>query len=172
MRDDAGMVDVTLFPLWEEDEERAPEIKSGDGGDAELRGLLNDMTREMRAQFDCFRALREAAGEALAAPEDEAAAKGARADAKAASDAMSLIIRTLEKIDALQRQLAHDRQAAAEREADGEDVEAARRHFLGLIDARAEEEAQRRFERFREEWLNGKAAHAGETPAAPRSPPL
>ena len=169
MRDDAEMA---LFALWEEDADRAPEIKSGDGGDEELCHLLSDMTREMRAQFDCFRALREGAGEALASPGDDAAAKGARADAKAASDAMSLIIRTLEKIDALQRQLAHDRQTAAEREAGGEDVEAARRHFLGLIDARAAEEAQRRFERFREEWLNDKAAHAGETSAAPRSPPL
>ena len=171
MRDDAGTIDVALFSPWDEDDERAPEIKSEGYGDEELRRLLDDMTREMRAQFDCFRALREAAGEALAFPGDEAAAKGARADAKAASDAMSLIIRTLEKIDALQRQLAHDRQTAAEREAGGEDVAAARRHFLGLIDARAEEEAQRRFERFREEWLNDGAAHAGEPPAAPRSPP-
>src|ERR1700742_3343382 len=63
------------------------ERKSADVKPEELRLLLNDMTREMREQFDHFRKLRSAA-EALCGPEaEEAAAKLARADIKAATDA-------------------------------------------------------------------------------------
>lgn len=132
------------------------EVKSREAGEGDLRSLLGDMTREMRAQFDYFRALRESAEKALADPADEAAAKTSRADAKAASDAMSLIVRTLEKIDSLQRQLAHDRQVEAERQADALDPAAARAHFLALIDARAGEEATLRFENFKRDWLNAR----------------
>ncbi|OJU72347.1 MAG: hypothetical protein BGO05_18195 [Rhizobiales bacterium 63-7] len=81
---------------------------------------------------------------------------------------MSLIVRTLEKIDSLQRQFAHDRQMEAERQADALDPAAARAHFLALIDARAEEEASIRFERFKHDWLN---AHTPTTAAEPQPPP-
>jgi hypothetical protein len=107
--------DPALFGTWQEravyggqvpmadaalaDEVRAVlEVKSADAlGSAsdELRRLLNDMTIEMREQFSTFRQMREGAVKALA-DGDDAAQKLARADVKAATDAMSLIVRTLE----------------------------------------------------------------------------
>lgn len=122
------------------------EIKAADGAHAdELRRLLNDMTVEMRNQFDYFRGLR-AAADAVPDAADDAAQKLARADVKAATDAMSLIVRTLEKVDALQRQLARDREQESERHADTEGLDAARQHFLRAIEERAQERARSLFE--------------------------
>lgn len=116
------------------------ELKSADRAASadELRLLLNEMTREMRAQFIAFRDLRSAA-DVLAAGGDEAAHKQARADLKAATDAMSLIVRTLEKVDSLQRQLARDRAEEAEKRAEDTGFEEALRHVQELIEARATE---------------------------------
>jgi hypothetical protein len=136
--DNLDRIDPGLFGLWPERRvygdglskagvTDAPEVKSGEGGD-DLRRLLNDMTREMRAQFDYFRRLRG---------ESDADGAASRADAKAAVDAMSLIVRTLEKIDALQRQLARDREEEADRHADPAELERARDALLALIDERA-----------------------------------
>ena len=122
------------------------EVKSREDGGEDLRLLLNDMTREMRAQFDYFRTLRESAEKALADPADEAAAKASRADAKAASDAMSLIVRTLEKIDALLRQLERDRLDAEERLIEARDPEVLRGEVEALIAARVEAELASRLE--------------------------
>ncbi|WP_205908856.1 hypothetical protein [Metarhizobium album] len=133
------------------------EVKSREDGGEDLRLLLNDMTREMRAQFDYFRQLRGAAERLTDGEADEAAAKAARADVKAATDAMSLIVRTLEKVDALQRQLAHDRAMEAERHVDTAGLADARTYFLSLIDSRAAEEAGRRFEQFKRDWLAARA---------------
>jgi hypothetical protein len=110
------------------------ETKSGDP-QAVLRSLLNDMTGEMRAQFDLFKALRTAA-EAVSQGDDEAAAKLARADIKASVDAMSLIIRTLEKIDGLQRQIVRDRELESERHADESGYAAAKARLLVVIEQR------------------------------------
>jgi hypothetical protein len=52
---------------------------------------------------------------------------------------MSLIVRTLEKIDSLQRTIAHDRQIAAESEIDEDDYEALCRQFEERIETRAQE---------------------------------
>lgn len=116
------------------------ELKSADqaAGAEELRLLLSEMTREMREQFAAFRSLR-AAAEAQAQSGDETAQKLARADLKAATDAMSLIVRTLEKIDSLQRQLARDRAEEAERQADEGGFEEALKDVERLIEARARE---------------------------------
>jgi hypothetical protein len=114
----------------------------------ELRRLLNEMTVEMRGQFDAFRKMRIAA-EGLLAGGDEAAAKLARADIKAATDAMSLIVRTLEKVDSLQRQLARDREDEAERAAEASGYGEAKQRLLKLIDDKAQAEAERRYE----EWV-------------------
>lgn len=119
------------------------ETKSAEGvrsDGEELRRLLNEMTVEMRAQFSTFRKLR-ATAEALLDGGDEAAQKLARADVKAATDAMSLIVRTLEKVDALQRQLARDREAEAERQAEEGGYEEAKARFMKLIEERANEKA-------------------------------
>lgn len=115
----------------------------------EYRLLLNELTREMREQFALFRALREKA-EAAIEDGDEAAGKLARADAKAATDAMSLIVRTLEKVDSLQRQLARDRAEAEEREAEDADHDAIAREFDRVIEARATEIAEQRLRDWRE----------------------
>jgi len=144
------------------------EIKSAEGAPAEaLRGMLNDMTAEMRRQFDFFVALREAA-DGLPEDAEEAAQKLARADVKAATDAMSLIVRTLEKIDALQRQLARDRDAAAERQDDILGREQARAHFLALIEARAEERALLLFSAWKGQGVAAAAADGGR--CAPEPP--
>lgn len=158
-----------LFGLWPdhpaygvpqpEGQALSPEIKAaGLPDEGELRLLLNDMTLEMRGQFDAFRTLREASAPLMAGEADEAAGKLARADLKAAADAMSLIVRTLEKIDTLQRQMARDRQQADERNAEPQGYDDAKRHFLDLIERRAEERARLLFA----DWLrNGAGTVAG-----------
>ncbi|WP_206109999.1 hypothetical protein [Peteryoungia ipomoeae] len=114
------------------------EVK-GLSGSEDFEGLLAGFMTEMRAQFDLFRRLRESA-ERLLAPlsdgADEAAAKLARADIKTATDAIALIVRTLEKIDALMRQLARDRAEAEERQLGDRDPEVLRAEVEALIAAR------------------------------------
>lgn len=123
-------------------------------------GLLNELTREMAAQFEQFRLLREGAA-ALMEGSDEAAAKLARADLKAATEAMSVIVRTLEKIDALQRQLARDREAQAESAEASESFDAAEARLLTLIDTQAEVKARLLFERWQAEQLAATGPPAG-----------
>lgn len=115
--------------------------------------LLNELTLEMREQFTLFRKLRETA-EGLIDGGDEAAGKQARADAKAATDAMALIVRTLEKVDSLQRQLARDRAEAQERAMGDEDIEDIKARFQRTIDDRANERAKALFERWRREAVD------------------
>ncbi|SMF48794.1 hypothetical protein SAMN02982989_2585 [Xaviernesmea oryzae] len=159
--DEFETFDPALFGLWAErpvygegqamddaalaDEVRGVllETKSAEGAISpaeELRGLLNEMTVEMRDQFATFRRMRASAEKALT-DGDEAAQKLARADMKAATDAMSLIVRTLEKVDGLQRQLARDRELEAERAADEGGYEEAKARFMKLIEERANESA-------------------------------
>lgn len=121
----------------------------------DLGALLNDMTVEMRRQFELFRTIRTEAELKLAGG-DDAEQKVAKADVKAATDALSLIVRTIEKIDSLQRSLAHDRQAAAEQEFDQAAYERMLADIDRKIDARAEERMRA--------WLAERGiAAAGET---------
>ena len=166
LESDPGLVDLELFGLWLDPAGYQPtearedtalrgvvdgvllEIKSAELLAAEppvedMRETLNEMTEEMRGQFGSFRDMRKAADRLLAGG-DEAAQKLARADIKAATDAMSVIIRTLEKIDSLQRLMARDREDAAERAADagsgtGAGHEEAVREVQKLIEKRAAE---------------------------------
>jgi hypothetical protein len=121
------------------------ETKSGEPQEA-LRTLLNEMTLEMRAEFNLFRALRATAEETASANAgeggDEAAAKLARADIKAAVDAMSLIVRTLEKIDALQRQINRDRELESERHAEAPGYEETKTRLLAIIEQRVGDKVQ------------------------------
>ncbi len=154
-------VDLALFGCWEAapayrdalpegdvlaEDVRALvlETKSAEGvlvsAAEELRRLLNEMIVEMRGQFDAFRKMRIAA-EGLLAGGDETAGKLARADIKAATDAMSLIVRTLEKVDSLQRQLARDREDEAERAAEASGYGQAKERLLKLIEVKAREQA-------------------------------
>ena len=132
-RGDPLAEDVRAVVLETKSAERIP----GSAAD-ELRLLLNEMTVEMRGQFDAFRKMRMAA-EGLLAGGDETAGKLARADIKAATDAMSLIVRTLEKVDSLQRQLARDREDEAERIAEMSGYGEAVREVERLIEARVQE---------------------------------
>ncbi len=146
--------DLSLLGDWVRHSVYAPdealETKSAlqqtgiENGPDELWRLLNEMTAEMREQFRFFRELREGAGAALADAADEAAGKVARADVKAATDAVSLIVRTLEKIDTLQRQLARDREAAAESEADNQNYEEAVAFFERRVDELVEQKLHAR----------------------------
>ena len=114
------------------------ETKSEASPVAEMQGLLNAMTVELRAQFEMFHKIRARAE--LAIEGDEAEAKVAKADAKSAVDAISLIIRTLEKIDGLQRGLAD----ALAREAEENFDDAAYQALLAGIDRKIDERAEER----------------------------
>ncbi len=72
----------------------------------DLQDMLNNMTKELRMQLQQFQLLREQAAERALADADEIDRKQTQADAKASIEAMSLIVRTLEKIDSLQRTIA------------------------------------------------------------------
>jgi hypothetical protein len=161
-------IDLSLFGDWPSSPFGSHadflEIKSADLAalNAHYADLLNDLTQEMRAQFEQFRQLREGA-EALMRGDDDAAAKLARADLKAASDAMSVIVRTLEKIDALQRQLVRDREAEEERaDSDYDTLETAQARLLALVDQQAEAKAHMLFA----QWKSANIAGGTDPPAA------
>ncbi|MDM9627077.1 hypothetical protein QTL95_14310 [Rhizobium sp. S152] len=137
------------------------ETKSAPSPAEELRVLLNEMTSEMREQFAAFRELRKAAEQTASAGGDDAAAKLARADLKAATDAMSLIVRTLEKIDQLQRQFARDREQAAEESEAARGLDHVKTRFLALIEERAETRARQLLA----EWQRDGAPPADDGPA-------
>ncbi|MGF0536773.1 hypothetical protein ACQQ2Q_02180 [Agrobacterium sp. ES01] len=157
---DPGRVDLALFGPWPvqaQEVSLAPDVSLFEALEIKsvatrserdaLVVLLNDLTAEMRDQFDLHRQLRAAAqgwlsaeGQAGGEP-DGTAAKAARGDLKAVTDAMQAIVRTLEKIDALQRQLARDRAEAAELGEEESDADI-RARIEALIDARARERAR------------------------------
>ncbi|PZP48309.1 MAG: hypothetical protein DI595_15850 [Agrobacterium fabrum] len=155
--------DPALYGVWpeipayaaEDALEAAPETKSrADRLAAEdaarngsLRQLLNELTEEMREQFCLYRSLRQASEAAFLATAEDASGKLARADVKAATDQLSLIVRTLERIDALQRVLAEEREALfSEDEIGAGDYEAAVAHFLNRIDELAEQKCRAKME--------------------------
>ncbi|HCD82868.1 MAG TPA: hypothetical protein DEQ45_03380 [Agrobacterium sp.] len=113
----------------------------------ELRQMLNELTVEMRDQFHMYRNLRQASEAALLAAAEDASGKQARADVKGATDQLSVVVRTLERIDVLQRLLAEERAAlSGEDDTDTEDYEAAVAHFLQRIDELAEQKCRARME--------------------------
>ena len=140
------------------------ELKSADAaaGAEEQRALLAEMMREMRAQFIAFRDLRAKAAE-LCDGGDEAVQKLARADLKAATDAMSLIVRTIEKVDSLQRQLMLDLEREEERAASENGYPEAVHEVSKLIEDRARE--------LFDDWKRRECAGTGEGSAAGADPP-
>lgn len=168
--DALGEIDLSLFGLRDaenalpDDARREAdrlllELKSADAaaGAEEQRALLAEMMREMRAQFIAFRDIRARAAE-LCDEGDDAAQKLARADLKAAADAMKLIVGTLEKVDSLQRQLVRDREAEEERQAEEGGYREALHEVQKLIEDRASE--------LFEEWKCAERAGHGEGGAA------
>ena len=94
-------------------------------------------------------------------------AKLARADLKAGTDAMSLIVRTLKKVDQLQRQIARDRELAAEENDAAMGLEDAKNRFLECIDELAEHRARQLLV----EWnLTGPPGQGGAVAAADAAP--
>ena len=87
----------------------------------DMQAMLLEMTKELRERFQRFQSQKVLAERDADDAGDEAARKLAQTDAKAAIEAVSLIVRTLEKIDSLQRTLIAGR---TEAEAGGEDDEA------------------------------------------------
>lgn len=161
----AGAGEAVLEPKARREADRILlELKSADmAANAEAQHqLLAEMMREMRAQFIAFRDLR-AKAEALCEEGDDAAQKLARADLKAAADAMSLIVRTLEKVDSLQRQLLRDREMEEERQANESGYPEAVHEVERLIEARAQE--------LFEHWKRDFSASAGGCCAAGTDPP-
>ena len=98
--------------------------------------LLNDMRKELKAQFELYQKIRTQA-EARIDGADEAEMKLGKADAKAAIEALSVIVRAIEKVDGLQRTLAEERMRADEEKFD----DAAYEELLAEIDRRISEQA-------------------------------
>jgi len=103
----------------------------------DLQDMLNGMTKELREQMQQFQRLREAARERETEAEGDIDRKLIQADAKASIEAMSLIVRTLEKIDSLQRTIVRDRELQAEQNLDEEGYDALVREFNSRIEERA-----------------------------------
>ncbi len=128
----------------------------------ELQDMLNGMTKELKQQLQQFQTLRRAADAALDEGDGEIDRKAVQADAKASLEAMSLLIRTLEKIDSLQRTIAHDRRAEAEAAGADESFEALVAEFDARVERRAEELARSRREGIADMRAGGGRGDAGE----------
>ena len=107
-----------------------------------LQSLLNEMQDELKAQFDVFKQIRVDAQARLGGP-DEGEIKLAKADVKSASDALSLIVRTIEKVDGLQRTLAEDRMRAEEESFDDDAYQVLLADIERKISERVDERAQK-----------------------------
>lgn len=121
--------------------ELALEIKSAEAVAAgvDLRALLNDATEELKEQLRLFQRLRRQAADLLDDPDGDQ--KLARADLKAATDALSLIVRTLDKTDELQRKIDDAGEADRARHVDDETLdrlcESLNRHITDRAEALA-----------------------------------
>jgi hypothetical protein len=131
------------------------ETKSEPSPTEATQSLLNDMQGELKAQFDVFKRIRVDAQARLGGT-DEGEIKLAKADVKSASDALSLIVRTIEKIDGLQRTLAEDRMRAEEESFDDDAYQALLVDIERRIQQRAEEIAGKR--------VSGTATENGQGP--------
>ncbi len=129
-REDAALEDVARRVILDTKAEAVSPLD-------DLQDMLNGMTKELREQMQQFQRLRRAADESAQAEGQEIDRKLIQADAKAAIEAMSVIVRTLEKIDSLQRTIAHDRQVLAEAAFDEEGYQA----FVAQIDDSIERRA-------------------------------
>lgn len=183
MTHDIADTDLSIYGLWPD--RRGEAERDGGGGlerkslvpvtpSEELAGLLNELTDEMRDQFRLFRTLRaeaevgmarggEADGVLDGRVDGKVDGKAARADIRGATDAMSLIVRTLEKIDGLQRQLARDRADAEALRAEEDDDTAIRDRLERLIDGKADERARVLFALWRDRE-EARAPSAGAPP--------
>ncbi|MCV9963449.1 hypothetical protein OIU34_16210 [Pararhizobium sp. BT-229] len=134
---DAGLQDVARRVILETKAEVVSPLD-------DLQDMLNSMTKELREQMQQFQRLRQLADEKAAEAGEEIDRKAIQADAKASIEAMSVIVRTLEKIDSLQRTIAHDRQMMAEQDFDEAGYERLQAEFDARIESRAQDIARER----------------------------
>jgi hypothetical protein len=115
----------------------------------DMQAMLMEMTKELRERFQRFQSQKASAErEASDGAGDEAARKAALGDAKAAIEAVSLIVRTLEKIDSLQRTLIVEQAEAEAARGEPDDAAALEAEFDRLVEQRVTE----RLDAAREEW--------------------
>lgn len=131
---------------------------------AEMQAMLVEMTKELRERFQRFQSQRIAAEQDAEGAGDEAARKAAQADAKAAIEAVSLIVRTLEKIDGLQRTLIAERAEAERAAGDPDDVAALADEFDRLVEMRVREEIDAEIARRERQRALAEADAAGGAP--------
>lgn len=130
----------------------------------DMQAMLLEMTKELRERFQRFQSQKVLAERDADAAEDEAFRKLAQTDAKAAIEAVSLIVRTLEKIDSLQRTLINERAEVEAADGEPEDEAALAAEFERLVEVRV----KGRLDAAKEEWtretrLGGDAAARAES---------
>ncbi|PYE36001.1 hypothetical protein C8J35_102385 [Rhizobium sp. PP-F2F-G38] len=127
----------------------------------ELQEMLNIMTRELREQMQRFQVLRDMALSQEAAGNGEIDRKQVQADAKASIEAMSVIVRTLEKIDTLQRTIADDRRRDAEAKLETSDYDTMVEALRERIEERAEARARQLFGQWQRDAGDSRVDPAG-----------
>lgn len=132
----------------------------------DMQAMLLEMTKELRERFQRFQSQKARAEEDVDAAEDDAARKLAQTDAKAAIEAVSLIVRTLEKIDSLQRTLIAERVEAEAAAGLPEDEAALAEAFDRLVEVRVKE----RLDAAKEEWRRENGAGGDAAPGARAGP--
>lgn len=132
----------------------------------DMQAMLFEMTKELRERFQRFQSQKVLAERDADGAEDEAARKLAQTDAKAAIEAVSLIVRTLEKIDSLQRTLISERAEAEAADGAPDDEAALAAEFERLVEARVED----RLNAAREEWVR-ESGSGGDAAARAESGP-
>ena len=115
----------------------------------DMQAMLLEMTKELRERFQRFQSQKVFAEREADFAEDEAARKLAPTDAKAAIEAVSLIVRTLEKIDSLQRTLVNARAEAEAADGEPDDDAALAAEFERLVEQRVRD----RLNAAKEEWM-------------------
>jgi hypothetical protein len=118
MRDQHDLEDVAAelligrALLGDYEPEMAPEIKAAGEEGRALAQMLSEIQTELGEELIMFRAMRARAQQLMETEGEDH--KTAKADAKAASEAIQQIVRTIEKLDSLQRALAEERAAREE----------------------------------------------------------
>jgi hypothetical protein len=140
----------------------------------DMQAMLMEMTKELRERFQRFQSQKASAErDALEASDaagdeagDGAARKVALGDAKAAIEAVSLIVRTLEKIDSLQRTLIVEQAEAEAARGEPDDAAALEAEFDRLVEQRVTE----RLDAAREEWCRANGLGGTNEPAGAGGP--
>jgi hypothetical protein len=133
----------------------------------DMQAMLMEMTKELRERFQRFQSQKASAErEASDGVGDEAARKVALGDAKAAIEAVSLIVRTLEKIDSLQRTLIVEQAEAEAARGEPDDAAALEAEFDRLVEQRVTE----RLDAAREEWCRANGLGGTNEPAGAGGP--